>query len=79
VRRKQKGLKLNGTHQLLVYANDGTVLDQTINMTNARKKISLEGHAEKTKYTLISRQPPAEQSREVKIVNPLKMWRSSDV
>jgi hypothetical protein len=75
--KKQKGLKLNGRHQLLVYPDDVTVLDQTTNTTkniteyllNASKKICLEGHAERTNYTLISPQVPAGQNHKITTVN----------
>ena len=52
----QDGLKLNGTHQLLVYADDVNILRRCVQvaMKNtdalviAGKEIGLEAHADKT-------------------------------
>jgi hypothetical protein len=52
------GLKLNGTHQLLVYADDVNVLEDNIDtikknietLIDASKKVDLEVNMEKTKY-----------------------------
>ena len=58
VQVNQVGLKLNGTHQLLVYADDDddnilggsihTVKKNTDTLVVASKEIGLEGNAEKT-------------------------------
>jgi hypothetical protein len=56
------GLKLNGTHQLLVYANDvnllgdikDTIKRNTQTLIDANKEIGLEVNTEKTKYMLLS-------------------------
>jgi len=58
-------LKLNGTHQLLVYANDvnilyGSILVHTIKKSTkvlgvASMEIGLEVNAERTKYMAVSR------------------------
>jgi hypothetical protein len=56
------GLKLNGTHQLLVYADDVNLLGDNIDtikrntqtLIDASKKIGLEVNTEKTKYMLLS-------------------------
>jgi hypothetical protein len=57
----QMGLKLNGTHQLLVYADDVNLLGDNIEtmkktgtLISASKEIGLEVNAEKTKYMLLS-------------------------
>ena len=58
----QEGVKLNGTHQLLVYANDVNILGGNVHTTKeitealveASKKTGLEVNADKTKYTVMS-------------------------
>jgi hypothetical protein len=55
------GLKLNGTHHLLVYADDVTLLGgntdtikrNTQTLIDASKEIGLEVNTEKTKYMLL--------------------------
>jgi hypothetical protein len=57
------GLELNGTHQLLVYADDMNLLGDNTDamkknkdtLTGATKKVGLEVNLEKTKYMLLSR------------------------
>jgi hypothetical protein len=52
------GLKMNGTHQLLAYADDVNLLGDNIDTINknmetliaASKEVSLEINMEKTKY-----------------------------
>jgi hypothetical protein len=59
----QVGLKLNETHQLLVYADDVNILGGNIHSVRkntealliASKEIGLEVNAEKTKYMVMSR------------------------
>jgi hypothetical protein len=71
------GLKLNGTHQLLAYADDANLLGDNIDTINkntetlidASKQIGLEANVEKTKYMLVSRYQNAGQTREMKIGN----------
>jgi hypothetical protein len=53
------GLKLNGTHQLLVYADDVNQLGDKCRkekqtLIDARKEICLEVNTEKTRYMLMS-------------------------
>jgi len=58
----QEGVKLNGTHQLLVYANDVNILGGNVHTTKeitealveASKKTGLEVNADKTKYMVMS-------------------------
>jgi hypothetical protein len=58
----QNGLKLNGTHQLLVYADEVNILGgsiQTIKESTealvvTNKENELEGNADKSKYIIMS-------------------------
>jgi hypothetical protein len=57
------GLKLNGTHQLLVYAadvnilsdNTDTIKKNTQTLIDTNKEVGLEVNTEKTKYMSMSR------------------------
>jgi hypothetical protein len=68
---------LNGTHQLLAYADDVNLLGDNINiinkntetLTDASKEVGLEVNVEKTKYMLVSRDQNAGQNRDIKIGN----------
>ena len=59
----QDGLKLNGTHQLLAYADDVNILGGSVHtvkknaeaLVAATKEIGLEVNAHKTKYMTVSR------------------------
>ena len=59
---KQDGLKLNGTHQLLAYANDVNILgggthtlqENAEALVAAIREIGLEVSADKTKYMVMS-------------------------
>jgi hypothetical protein len=69
-RENQVGLKLNGIHQLLVYADDMNLLGgntdikkkNTETLTDASKEAGLEVNTEKTKYMLLFRHQNAEQN-----------------
>jgi hypothetical protein len=71
------GLKLNGTHQLLAYADDVNLLGDNIDTINknietlidASKEVGLEVNVEKTKYMLMSRDQNAGQNWEIKVGN----------
>jgi hypothetical protein len=77
VQENQAGLKLNGTHQLLAYADDVNLLGDNIDTINkdtqtiidASKEVGLEVNVEKTKYMLVFRDQNAGQNREIKIAN----------
>jgi hypothetical protein len=69
------GLKLNGTHQLLAYADDVNLLGDNIDtiskntetLIDASKEVGVEINIEKTKYMLLSRHQNAGQNRAIKI------------
>ena len=71
----QDGSKLNGTHQLLAYADDVNILGGSVHTVKenaealvvATKEIGLEGNADKTKYMIMSRDQNAGQSYSMKI------------
>jgi hypothetical protein len=70
------GLKLNGTHQLLVYANDvnllgddiDTIKKNTQTLIDAIKEDGLEVNAEKTKYMLLYHHQNAGQNHDIMTV-----------
>ena len=70
-------MKLNGTHQLLVYADDDNTLGRSIHTIKknteallvASKKIRLEVNADKTKYMVMSWDQDAGQSHSIKMDN----------
>jgi hypothetical protein len=70
-------LKLNGTHQLLVYADDVNILGGSIHAIKknteafvvAGRDIGLEVNARKTKYMVMSRDQNAGQTHNIKIGN----------
>ena len=75
VQVNQDGLKLNGIHQLLAYADDVNILRGSIQMVNenaealvvATKEIGLEVNADKTEYMVMSREQTAGLSHTVKV------------
>ena len=77
VQVNQDGLKLNGTHKLLVYADDvnivggsvNTVKEKTEPLVVASKEIGLEVNADKTKYMIMYRDQNAGRIYSMKIYN----------
>ena len=77
VQINQDGLKLNGTHQLLVYADNVNTLGESIHTVKenakalivASKEIGLEVNADTTKYMVMSRDQNAGQSHSMKTDN----------
>jgi len=77
VQVKQDALKLNGTHQLLAYADDVNILVGSIHtlkenagtLVAATTEIGLEVSADKTKYMVMSRDQNAGQNNRVRIDN----------
>ena len=70
----QNGLKLNGTHQLLVYAAGVNVLGGSVHSVKkntealvvASKEIGLEGSVGETKHMVVSQDQNAGRSRSIK-------------
>jgi hypothetical protein len=76
VQENQVGLKLNGTHQLLAYADDVNLLGDNIHTVKKNtetlidaKEVGLEINVEKTKYMLLSPQQNVGQNQDIKIAN----------
>jgi len=77
VQVNQDGLKLNGTHQLLAYADDVNILRGSIHtlkenaeaLVAAPRDIGLEVTADKTKYMVMSRDQNAGRIHNVRIDN----------
>jgi hypothetical protein len=77
VQVKQDGLKLNGTHQLLAYADDVNILEENIHtlkenaetLVAATRENGLEESADKTKYMVMSRDQNAGRIHSVRMDN----------
>jgi hypothetical protein len=77
VQENQEGMILNGTHQLLVYADDVNIVTENIDtiqkntkaVLDTSKEVGLEVNPQNTKYMLVSRCQKAGQRQSIKITN----------
>jgi hypothetical protein len=77
IQENEVGLKLNGTHQLLVYADDvnllggniDTIKKHTETLTDSGEEVGLDVNAEKNKYMLLSCHQNEGQNYDIKIDN----------
>jgi len=77
VQVNQDGVKLNGTHQLLVYADDVNILGGSVHTVKenakalvvANKETGLEVNGDKTKYMVMSRDQNAGRSHSMRTDN----------
>ena len=77
VQVNQDGLKLNGTHQFLVYADDVNIMGGRVHTVKGkaeafvvtRKETRIEVNADKTKYIVKPREQNTGRSHSIKINN----------
>jgi hypothetical protein len=69
-------MELNGTHQLLVYADDNllgnsiyTIKENRKTLLEANRNVGLEINAEKTEYWIMSHHSNSGQNQSIRIAN----------
>ena len=88
VQVNQDGLKLYGTHQILVYVDNVTMLgggvltikENAEAVVMANKEIGPEVNADKTMYLVMCQEQNARRSHSLRlIIVPLKRWKNSNI
>jgi hypothetical protein len=77
VQENKKGMQLNGTHQLLVYVDDVTLLSENVDIIKksieavlyASKDAGLDGNTEKTKCMFMSHHQTVGQNHYIQVPN----------
>ena len=88
VQVNQKGVKLNGTHQMIVYADDVNILGGSVQIIKknteavviASNEVDPKLNADNTKHMAMSRDQNAGRTYSMKIDNSsLNGWNSSNI